>query len=125
MVSEAVPHMELGYASRCTEQALCSARTAGGPSTDQVSWLGPQLHTRDCQRCSVWFKADKDICLLLLPSMDDTSKLAPNTALVQLNAVQLHGEFGLVCCEASELEFPLPQRLTLELVEDMSSSHFT
>lgn len=41
--------------------------------------------------------------------MDDTSKLAPSLTLVQLNAVHLHGECGLVCYDVSELEFPLPQ----------------
>lgn len=56
--------------------------------------------------------------------MDDTSKLAPKITLVQLNALHLHGEFGLVCWEVSELEFPLPQKLMAEVVEDVSS-HFT
>lgn len=71
----------------------CSAVTARGPSTGSgfLAWPKITHYHRDCQRCTIWFKSDKNICLLPLPSADDTSKLAPSVILLEPSAVYLRG----------------------------------
>lgn len=63
-----------------------------------LAWPKIIHYQRDCQRCAIWFRSDKNICLLLLPSVDDTSKLAPEVTLLELSTI--HPAGSLLQCVA-------------------------
>lgn len=63
-----------------------------------MAWPKIIHYQRDCQRCAIWFRSDKNICLLLLPSVDDLSKLAPSVMLLELSTI--HPAGSLLQCVA-------------------------